>query len=99
MITSVPEAEEISEALRDGLVKLLPPADLAQVALDEIDSSTPLLSLPIDSVVLMALMNDIEDRFKVYIPEEEAFSFTVVGEIADYVRGRLGDKARRRENS
>jgi acyl carrier protein len=95
----LPETGEIVDAVRAGLVRLLPPEDLAQIDLNEIDSQTPLLGLPVDSVVLMALMNEIEDKFAVYVGEATAFSFNVVGDVADYVRQRLTDKARRLKNS
>lgn len=96
---TIPEADEVIAVLRGGLVKLLPPEDLAQVDIDEIDPTTQLLSLPVDSVVLMALMNEIEDTFTVFIPEEEAFAFSTVGEVADFVRTRLADKAQRLQGS
>ncbi|SKX73128.1 Uncharacterised protein [Mycobacteroides abscessus subsp. massiliense] len=47
----------------------------------------------------MALMNELEDRFSVFIPEEEAFAFTVVGDIGVLIRQRLSDKAKRREQA
>jgi acyl carrier protein len=96
---TLPEVSEIVDALRAGLVQLLPLEDLAQVDVHRIDAQTQLLSLPVDSAVLMALMNHLEDTFGVYIDEEAAFSFAVIGEVADYIRQRLGAKARRLENS
>ncbi len=92
---ALPENSAIVETIRAGLVKLLPPEDLAQVDLDGLDAGTSLLSLPVDSVVLMALMTEIEDEFRVFIAEEEAFSFNVIGDIAEYVRARLLDRSRR----
>lgn len=74
----LPEDAEIIGALRGALIKLLPPEDLAQVDLDAVNAQTALLGLPVDSVVLMALMNEMEDRFTVFIPEEDAFAFSVV---------------------
>ncbi|MGH3726086.1 MAG: acyl carrier protein [Mycobacterium sp.] len=96
-VAELPSDIDIVETLRAALTKLLPPEDLAQVDLDAVGPDTPLLSLPIDSVVLMALMNDVEDRFTVFIPEEDAFAFTVVGDIGVFIRQRLRDKAKRRE--
>lgn len=90
-----PEPAEVIEAIRAALVKLLPPEDLAQVDLDGIDSETQLLGLPIDSAVLMALMAELEDGFSVFIEEEAAFSFTVVGDISDYMRSRIALRAQR----
>ncbi|MBA0046578.1 acyl carrier protein [Mycobacterium sp. NPDC050853] len=98
-IAVLPSDMDVIDALRDSLTKLLPPEDLALVDLDAVDANTPLLSLPIDSVVLMALMNDLEDRFTAFIPEEEAFAFTVVGDIGTFIRQRLRDKAIRREQA
>ncbi|NGX10318.1 acyl carrier protein [Mycobacteroides franklinii] len=96
---ALPEDAEIIGALREALTKLLPEEDLAQVDLDAVGAETALLSLPIDSVVLMALMNELEDRFTVFIPEEEAFAFTVVGDVGTFIRQRLRDKAKRREQA
>lgn len=91
----IPEPAEVVDAIRSGLAKLLPPEDLEQVELDELDLQTPLLSLPVDSAVLMALMTELEDAFCVFIEEEAAFSFQVIGDVADYIRQRLAEKARR----
>ncbi|MFN8072942.1 MAG: acyl carrier protein [Mycobacterium sp.] len=91
----IPEPAEVVSAIRDGLTRLLPPDDLAQVDLPGLDESTPMLSLPVDSAVLMALMNDLEDTFAVYIEEESAFSFESVGDVSDYIRERLAAKASR----
>lgn len=91
----LPEPTEIVAAIRSGLAKLLPPEDLAQVDLDAVDASTPFLSLPVDSAVLMALVNELEDNFSVFIEEEAAFSFEVLGDASDYIRNRIADRGRR----
>ncbi|MBF9523822.1 acyl carrier protein [Mycobacteroides chelonae] len=96
---ALPDDTEIIGALRDALTRLLPAEDLAQVDLEAVDVDSPLLALPVDSVVLMALMNELEDRFSVFIPEEEAFAFTVVGDIGVLIRQRLSDKAKPREQA
>jgi len=92
---TLPEPGEVIEAVREALVTLLPPEDLAQVDLAAIDAQTPMLGLPIDSAVLMALMNELEDRFSVFIEEEAAFAFTVVGDVPDYIRARIAARAQR----
>ncbi len=92
----VPADAEILDALRAGLVKLLPAAELAQVDLDSLGAATPLLSLPVDSVVLLGLMNHLEERFQVFIPEDDAFGFRVIGDVSAFIRQRVADKARRR---
>lgn len=92
---TLPEPAEIIEAVRTGLVKLLPPEDLAQVDLDNLDVHTPMLSLPVDSAVVMALMNELEDTFTVFIEEEAAFGFAVLGDVCDYIRNRIAGRADR----
>lgn len=94
-MTTVPESADVVAAIRDGLTRLLPPDDLAQVDLPGVDEDTPMLSLPVDSAVLMALMNELEDTFSVYIDEEAAFSFESVGDVCNYIRQRLAAKALR----
>jgi acyl carrier protein len=95
--TAVPEPAQVLAALREALTTVLDPADLAKVDLDAVHLQTPLLSLPVDSLALMEVMTRIEDRFRVYIPEEQAFAFTTPGEIADFVRERVAAKAERRK--
>lgn len=92
---SIPEPERVVEAIRTGLVKVLPAEDLDHVDLDQLSTQTPLLGLPVDSAVLMALMTELEDTFEVFIDEEDAFGFQTIGEVADYIRQRLTQKARR----
>jgi acyl carrier protein len=91
----LPEPEEVMAAIRAGLVKLLPPEDLAQVDLDAVDASTPFLSLPVDSAVLMAMVTDLEDTFSVFIDEDAAFSFQTLGDAVDYIRARITARAHR----
>lgn len=86
---TLPEPEEVIEAIRAGLTKLLPAEDLDQIDLDTLDEQTQLLGLPVDSAVLMALMNELEDTFTVYIEEEAAFEFADLGDVCDYIRARI----------
>ena len=90
-----PDPAAVVAAIRAALVKLLPPEDLSQVDLDAVDSRTPMLSLPLDSAVLMALTNELEDTFSVFIEEEAAFSFTEVGDVVNYISRRIADRAAR----
>ncbi|HMZ15142.1 MAG TPA: phosphopantetheine-binding protein [Mycobacterium sp.] len=94
-MTEIPESADVVTAIRDGLIRILPPEDLAQVDLSGLDERTAMLSLPVDSAVLMALMNELEETFNVYIDEEVAFSFESVGDVSDYIRQRLTAKAHR----
>lgn len=92
---AVPTDADILAALREALGDLLDPADLAQVDLPAIERTTPLLSLPLDSITLVAAMSRIENTFRVFIPEQKAFAFTHVGDLADFVRERVEAKAAR----
>jgi acyl carrier protein len=94
----MPEAQEILAGLRDALTTVLDKDDLAKIDLDAINASTPLLSLPVDSLALMELMTRIEDRFRVYIPEDRAYAFTSVGEVIDYVQTKAAAKAARKRS-
>ncbi len=94
---SPPDPAEVLAAVRAGLSAVLPAEDLAQVDLDALDLQTPLLSLPVDSATLMALMNHLEDTFTVFIEEEAAFSFTTISDIADYIRRRIANRPHRIE--
>lgn len=95
MTRTPPEPQEVVEAIRTGLATVLAPEDRAQIDLDAIDADTPMLSLPVDSAVLMALMTELEDTFGVFIEEEAAFSFTEVGDVAAYIRRRIAGRANR----
>lgn len=92
---TIPEPAQVLDAVRSGLLRLLPAEDLEQVDIEALSLQTPLLSLPVDSAVLMALMTELEDTFSVFIDEEAAFSFQSIGDVSDYIRQRLAEKARR----
>lgn len=94
---TVPEPADILTGLREALTAVLDADDLAKVDLAAVDTSTALLSLPVDSLALMELMTRIEDRFRVFIPEEKAYAFTTVGEIVDYIRDRAAAKVARKQ--
>ena len=68
--TTVPEPAQVLAALREALTAVLEPADLAKVDLAAVDLETPLLSLPVDSLALLEVMTRIEDRFRIFIPED-----------------------------
>ena len=93
---AVPGPEQVLAGLRDALAAILDPDDLERIDVGAIDADTALLSLPVDSLALMALMNRIEDTFRVYIPEERAYRFATVGEVVEYVRAQAAAKAARR---
>jgi acyl carrier protein len=45
--------------------------------------------LEADSLDLVALVQELEDRYGVRIPDEDAMRITTVGQAADYVAERL----------
>ncbi|MFC0598277.1 phosphopantetheine-binding protein [Streptomyces palmae] len=90
---AVPTDDEVLATLRKALTEVLDAADLAQVDLDAIDRDTPLLSLPLDSLTLVAAMSFLETSFRVFIPEQKAFAFKKVGELVDFVREKAETKA------
>lgn len=92
---SGPDTGDVVVAVKAALVTVLPPEDLAQIALDNVDENTQLLSLPIDSVVLMSVMNELEEHFAIFITEEAAFDFVTISDIAQYIHDRSADKASR----
>jgi len=92
----VPDAEQILDGLREALTIVLDTDDLARIDLDAVGSTTRLLTLPVDSLALMATMSQIENRFRVYISEQQAQGFGTVGDIIDYVQERAAAKAARR---
>jgi acyl carrier protein len=58
---------------------------------------TRLLSLPLDSLGLVGLMSHIEERFGIYVDEEEAFAFETVRDVVASIREKLDRKAHRAE--
>jgi acyl carrier protein len=95
--TTVPEPEQVLAGLREALTVILDKDDLAKVDLDALNVGTPLLSLPVDSLALMEMMTQIENKFRVYIPEDRAYQFATVGEVVEYVRDKAAAKAARKQ--
>jgi acyl carrier protein len=50
--------------------------------------------LEADSLDLMELVMELEDRYGIRIPDEEAAKIVTVGQAADYVAARLPQQAR-----
>lgn len=50
--------------------------------------------LEADSLDLMELVMELEDRYGIRIPDEEAARILTVGQAADYVAARLPQQAR-----
>lgn len=91
-----PEDEQILEGIIETLRDTLSAEELARLDLQAIGPTTPFLSLPLDSLALMALMAGLEDRFRVFIPDDRAYSFERVGDLVDFIGRRLAAKAQRR---
>jgi acyl carrier protein len=72
-------------------------SNLDRIDLDTVHAGTPMLSLPIDSLALMQIVTSVEDRFRVYIPEDKAYAFTTIGELMDFVHEKTVAKAAKRQ--
>ena len=69
-------------------------ADELEVDPARIDDSTRFREdLEADSLDLVALVQELEDRSGVRIPDEDAVKITTVGQAADYVASRLESEA------
>lgn len=91
----IPDQDAILVGLRQALAAVLPQKERESFDVEEVVADTPLLSLPVDSATLMALAAETEERFRVYIPEQELYAFTTAGEFAAYIHQRLQAKAAR----
>lgn len=92
-----PQPEEILTGLRAAIADTLQGVDRDRVDVDKIHAGTPMLSLPVDSLALMQIVTGVEDRFRVYIPEDRAYAFTTVGEMADFVHEKVVAKEAKRQ--
>jgi acyl carrier protein len=92
-----PKPEEILTGLRAAIAETLQGVDRERLDVDAIHVGTPMLSLPVDSLALMQIVSGVEDRFRVYIPEDRAYAFTTVGEMVDFVHAKTVAKAARRQ--
>jgi acyl carrier protein len=92
-----PETQSVLNELSVILTAILEKEDLAQVDMAGLSVTTPLLSLPIDSLKLVELMTCVEDRYRIYIPEESAYAFATLGELVSFVQGRVVAKAARQQ--
>ncbi|HEY1013917.1 MAG TPA: acyl carrier protein [Herpetosiphonaceae bacterium] len=95
LVPAVPTDETILGQLRTLVETVVADEDRDMVDTAAITPETHLLSLPLDSMATMELMTGIEDTFQVYIPEEQGFAFTTVGDVITYVREKLIAKAKR----
>lgn len=87
--------EAILTQLKELFQQVIKPEALAFVNVDQLTLETPLLSLPMDSLELMELMTKIEETFRVYVPEDQAFGFQTLGNVVTYIQEKLVAKAQR----
>lgn len=95
--TNIPAPEQILVGLRSAIADTLAGVDLARIDLEAVHAGTPMLSLPVDSLALMQIITNVEDRFRVFIPEDKAYSFTTIGELIDFVHAKTAAKAARQQ--
>jgi acyl carrier protein len=98
-MTDIPEPEQILVGLRAAIAETLDGVDLARIDINTVHAGTPMLSLPVDSLALMQIVTSVEDRFRVYIPEDKAYAFTTIGELVDFVHEKTIAKASRQRDS
>ena len=79
----------IVACLRVIFRKVLEMQDRFDIDVGSISINTDLLSLPIDSLGLMYVINGIEERFDVYVPDEHVRQFTTVRSIVEYGQEHL----------
>ena len=78
--------DEVFALIRDHL------CDELDVELDAIGDGTRFKEdLEADSLDLVALVQELEDRSGVRIPDEEAVKITTVGQAADYVAAHFAE--------
>jgi acyl carrier protein len=87
--------QAILEQLKSLVQEVIAPEHQQRVDFDKVDASTPLLSLPMDSLALMELMTGIEETFNIYISEEQAFAFKTVGDVIHYIQEKTSAKQKR----
>ena len=85
--------DDIVACLRDIFRKVLEMQDRFDIDVGSITINTDLLSLPLDSLSLMYVINGIEERFDVYVPDEHVRRFTTVRSIVEYVQESLPAEA------
>src|SRR3954469_24104566 len=89
----VASEDVIVACLRVIFRKVLEMQDRFDIDAGSITINTDLLSLPIDSLSLMYVINGIEERFDVYVPDEHVRRFTTVRSIVEYVQESLPAEA------
>jgi len=79
-------ADEILDGLRAALRVALTADELREWDLDKIGVDTPMLTLALDSLALMVVVEEIEERFAVSMSVDSVYTFTSVGDLVDHVR-------------
>ncbi|MFC5186339.1 acyl carrier protein [Actinomadura harenae] len=79
------DADEVLTVLRSTLEMALPQEYLKEWDLDAIVPETPMVTLALDSLALMVVIEEIETEFGVGIPVESVYAFTSVGDLVGYV--------------
>lgn len=95
--TNIPAPEQILVGLRAAIADTLEGVDLARIDLNAVHAGTPMLSLPVDSLALMQIITSVEDRFRIFIPEDKAYGFTTIGELIAFVQAKTAAKAARQQ--
>jgi acyl carrier protein len=77
--------EEVLTSLKEALRYALSPSELEEINVDGITQDTPMLSLALDSLGLMMVVDYIERQLGVRMSADEIYTFTAVSELVEYV--------------
>jgi acyl carrier protein len=69
--------EEVLTSLKEALRYALSPSELEEINVDGITQDTPMLSLALDSLGLMMVVDYIERQLGVRMSADEIYTFTV----------------------
>jgi acyl carrier protein len=59
--------------------------EIDQRKFDDIDASTRVADLGIDSVALLEIFGEIEDELDIHLPDEELAEVTTLGDLLDLI--------------
>lgn len=81
------EIEQTNSVLFTRITELV--AKAANVPVEKITSESSFQSLGFDSLDAVAFMSDLEDEFKVKIPNQELLKIRTVGQVIETLQKRI----------
>ncbi len=81
------QMEEVLSQILDIIAEVAPDEDLA-----DLDPDIPLLDqLEVDSVVFLAVMMEVQERYGIEVPEEDYVELTTLNRCAAYLEARISE--------